>query len=196
MVSLVPVRGLRCSQVLALGAVVAVTNGARADDEGEPASRVSPVLAAGVWTMAQLVPSPLLVVGSGHVGGGARWQVTPLVYSFGVAAHPVRAFVVDPVARHSGAVELYGSPERTCCAPNGGSSWIARVGARVYLPIVGRGESLSWSVGGSYYRATGGDGAAVEVGAYVLYGVFGVTVTAAPNLDRREIIGALAIRYF
>ena len=34
----------------------------------------------------QLVPSPLFVVGTGNVGGGVRWQVTPLVYSFGVAA--------------------------------------------------------------------------------------------------------------
>ena len=62
----------------------------------------------------QLVPSPLFVVGSGNVGGGLRWQVTPFLYSFGVAAKPVRAFVVEPVARHAGAIELYASPEWAC----------------------------------------------------------------------------------
>jgi hypothetical protein len=55
---------------------------------------------------------------------------------------------------------------------------------------------LAASLGGSYYRAGDGDGAAVEVGAYVLFGIFGLTVTVAPTLTRREVIGALAIRYF
>jgi len=122
--------------------------------------------------------------------------VTPLVYSFGVAAHPFRAFVVDPVARHAGAIELYGSPEWACCASTDATSWIARVGTRLYLPIIGRGESLSASIGGSYFRAGDEDGVAGELGAYVLYGVFGLTLTIEPTLRRREVIGALAIRYF
>jgi hypothetical protein len=157
---------------------------------------LGPAGAAAVWAAAQLVPSPLLVVGSSHVGAGVRWQVTPLVYSFGVAAHPIRAFVVDPVARHAGAIEVYFSPEWACCAPTGTTSWIARVGSRLYLPIIGRGESLAASVGGSYFRAGDGDGVAGEVGAYVLFGFVGMTLTVEPSLRRREVIGALAIRVF
>jgi hypothetical protein len=154
------------------------------------------VATAGVWTLAQLVPSPLLVIGSSHVGGGVRWQVTPFVYAFGLAAHPARFFVVEPVARHAGAIELYVSPEWACCASNDGTSFLVRVGSRVYLPIVGYGETLAWSVGASYYRASDGDGAAFELGAYTLFSVIGFSVTVAPNLKRRETIAALSIRYF
>jgi hypothetical protein len=156
---------------------------------------VNPVVAAGVWTAMQLVPSPLFVVGSGNVGGGLRWQVTPFVYSFGVAAKPVRVFVVEPVARHAGAVELYASPEWACCAPTG-TSWVGRGGARLYLPLVGRGESLSGSIGTSYYRAAGGDGFSAELGAYALFGTIGLTVTFSPKLEGRETMLALALRYF
>jgi hypothetical protein len=124
-----------------------------------------------------------------------RWQITPFVYSFGVTAHPVRAFIVDPVARHAGAFELYASPEWACCPANG-SAFVARAGWRLYAPLAGHGESLSMSIGGSYYRASDGDGTAIETGAYVLFGIFGITVTASPAMKRREVITALAIRYF
>ena len=157
---------------------------------------ISPAAAAAVWTAMQLVPSPLFVVGTGNAGGGVRWQVTPIVYSFGVAAKPVRAFVVEPVARHSGAIELYASPEWACCANQDRSSWIGRGGARLYLPLVGRGESLSGSVGASYYRAAGGDGLSMEIGAYALFGTIGLTITFSPTLAGRETILALALRYF
>ncbi|HWL84553.1 MAG TPA: hypothetical protein VNO21_02055, partial [Polyangiaceae bacterium] len=181
--------------VVAAVAIASATPAHAEDAEDRPAV-MSPAAAASVWTLAQLVPSPLLVIGGGHLAGGLRWQITPFVYSFGVAARPVRAFVVDPVARHSGAVEIYASPEWACCASDDGTGWLARGGARVYLPIVGRGESLSGSIGGSYYRASGGAGGAIEVGAYTLFGVVGLTVTVSPALAHREIINALTIRYF
>jgi hypothetical protein len=188
---------MRCTRalpILALGGTLAFARVARADDVGAPV-RVSPLSAAGVWTAMQLVPSPLFVVGTGNAGGGVRWQVTPIVYSFGIAEKPVRAFVVEPVARHAGAVELYVSPEWACCAA-AGTSWIGRGGARLYLPLVGRGESLSGSVGASYYRASGGDGLSMEMGAYALFGTVGLTITFSPTLAGRETILALALRYF
>jgi hypothetical protein len=168
----------------------------RKPDGISPALRVTPGAAAGLWIFTQLIPSPLYVATSDRVGGGVRWQVTPLVYSFGVAAKPVRAFVIEPVARHSGAVELYVSPEWACCAPGDGTSWIARGGARLYLPLVGRGEALTGSLGGSYYRASDGSGASVEMGVHMLFSMLGLTVTVSPRLTGREVIGALHIRYF
>jgi hypothetical protein len=184
-------------QFAALLAAAAIAPAAAAEqDSGSPQGRLSPTLAAGLWTMAQLVPSPLLVVSSHHVGGGARWQITPLLYSFGVTARPWRTFVIEPIARHSGSIELYGSPEWACCAPGGHTSWLGRGGARLYLPLIERGESLSWSLGGSYYRATGGGGGAAELGIYTISGVFGLTVTVSPALAHREVITALSIRYF
>jgi hypothetical protein len=164
-------------------------------EEASPAIRVTPAAAAGVWAFAQLVPSPLYVASSNRVGGGFRWQITPLLFSFGVAEKPLRAFVVEPVARHSGAVELYVSPEWACCATEG-TSWIARGGARLYLPLIGRGESLTGSLGGSYYRAAGGGGGSLEMGVHLLFAMIGLTVTVSPRLVGREVISAIQIRYF
>jgi hypothetical protein len=186
---------------------IAISTGSRAaraaDDaakiereEQRPAVRITPLAAATVWGLAQLIPSPLYVASSNRVGGGVRWQITPLVYSFGVAARPVRAFIIEPVARHTGAIELYGSPEWACCAPSDVTSFIVRAGLRLYLPLIGRGEALTGSVGGSYYRAGDGDGPSVEVGVYALFASVGLTVTVSPRLTGREVITALHLRYF
>jgi hypothetical protein len=177
-----------------LGTALAWERGARAEDAGT-AARVTPAMAVGIWTGMQLVPSPLFVVGTGNASVGFRWQVTPIAYSFGVAAKPVRAFIVEPVARHTGAIELYLSPEWACCAEKG-TSWIGRGGLRLYLPLAGRGESLSGSLGASYYRASDGDGASAEIGAYTLFGILGLTLTFSPKLTGRETMLALALRYF
>jgi hypothetical protein len=66
---------------------------------------------------------------------------------------------------------------------------------RIYLPLIERGETLSWSLGGSYYRAGAGGGGSAELGLHTLSGVFGITVMLSPTLTRREIIGALMVRY-
>jgi hypothetical protein len=167
----------------------------RAEETVPVTKRLSPVVAYGVWFLAQLVPSPLLVTGVAHVGSGMRWQVTPLLYSFGIAESPFRTFVVSPIARHSGSVELHASPEWACCAPGDRTSWLLRAGLRVYLPIVEHGEVLSWSVGGSYFRGESG-GFGGDLGIYTLSGVVGLNVTVAPQLERREVVTALTIRYF
>ena len=186
---------LHAAPAMVIAAASLVPRVARAE-EASPAVRVTPTAAAGIWTVAQLIPSPLYVASSDRVGGGFRWQITPLVYSFGVAARPVRAFVIEPVARHTGAVEIYGSPEWACCAPGDETSWIFRGGTRLYLPLIGRGEALTGSLGGSYYHAAGGGGASIEAGLYVLFSTLGLTVTVSPRLAGREVITALHIRYF
>ncbi len=136
------------------------------------------------------------MIGTSGLGAGMRWQVTPLLYSFGVAERPLRAFVIEPVARHTGAVELYFSPEWACCAPHQASSWLARPGARMYLPLRLRGESLSASLGASYYFGNPRHGAAVELGLYTLASIFGFTLTVAPTLTGRELIAALTLHFY
>ena len=169
---------------------------ARADEASPPPFQLSPAAAVAAWAAVQLVPSPMVVTGSSGVGFGMRWQLTPLSISWGVAARPVRPFVVDPIARHSGSIEIFASPEWACCAPAGGTAWIGRAGARMYFPIADHGEALSWSLGGSYYRASEGGGGSLEAGIYFLFGVFGFTVTVSPDLAQRQIMNAFSIRYF
>jgi hypothetical protein len=169
---------------------------ARAEDLQPRAASMSPLMATGVWAIAQLVPSPLLAIGNSHVGFGVRWQVTPLLYSFGISERPLRAFRISPIARYSGSIELHASPEWSCCAPDDRSSWLLRTGLRVYLPILEHGEVLSWSFGSSYYRAAEGGGVSWDLGLYTLFGVLGLNLSVSPWLARREVSLALAIRYF
>lgn len=160
---------------------------------------MSPAAAVGIWTALQLVPSPLLVIGKEHVGGGLRWQLTPILYSFGIAARPFRTFLVSPIARHSGSIELHASPEWACCAPDEQNSFLLRAGLRLYFPLLEHGEKLSWSVGASYYRAAGGstrNGASADLGIFTFNGVFGLNFTVSPWLTRREVITAFTIRIF
>lgn len=179
-----------------LGAALVPRTAAAVDERTPTPREMSVPYAVGLWSLAQLIPSPLLVTGREHVGFGVRWQVTPLLYSFGIAQDPLRSFVVSPIARHSGSLELYGSPEWSCCAPSG-SSWVGRAGLRLYLPLLERGERLSWSLGGAYYHSFDGhDGVAADIGLYTLFGVLGVNVTVSPGLARREVITALSFRYF
>jgi len=169
--------------------------------EPAPKPRVmSPAAAVAVWAVAQLIPSPLLVIGKEHVGGGVRWQLTPLLYSFGIAERPLRTFLVSPIARHSGSIELHVSPEWACCAPDEQSSWLVRAGLRLYLPLLEHGEKLSWSIGSSYYRGSGSGsgkhGASADLGIFTFNGAFGLNVTVSPWLTRREVITAFTIRLF
>jgi len=152
-----------------------------------------PENAALLWAAAQLVPSPLLVAGARGPTAGVRWQVTPLLYSFGVTQRYWRSFAVSPVARHSGAIELYLSPEWACCAANADSNWLGRLGTRLYVPAIGRGESLVVSVGGSYFYENRHHGGAAELGLYVLSSLLGISVTVAPRLVNREVILALTL---
>lgn len=178
--------------VLALACVVSP-----AQAEEAPSPRVmTPLFAGTVWTATQLIPSPLLVTGGQHVGAGMRWQLTPLLYSFGIAERPWRTFFVSPIARHSGSLELHASPEWACCAAGEASSWLLRAGLRLYLPLLEHGERLSWSLGVAYYRAAGGGGASADLGLYTFNGVLGLNVTVSPWLARREVITTLNLRYF
>jgi hypothetical protein len=175
-----------------------VVGHAQEPQQGPEPRRPSPALAAGAWLVAQAIPSPLLVIGREHVGGGLRWQLTPLLYSFGIAERPLRTFYVTPIARHAGSIELHASPEWSCCAPHGDVSWLLRGGLRLYLPLIEHGEVLSWSFGGSYYHSLGDrdGGFAGDLGLYTLFGVFGLHVTVSPLLPRRELVVSLNIRYF
>jgi len=177
-------------------------NAAAEEVSTQPAPKprvLSPAAAVGIWAAAQLIPSPELVIGKRHVGGGLRWQLTPVLYSFGIAERPLRTFLISPIARHSGSIELHVSPEWACCAANEQSGWLVRAGLRLYLPLLEHGEKLSWSVGGSYYHAAGGNsrnGAAADLGLFTFNGAFGLNLTVSPWLSRREVITTFAIRLF
>jgi hypothetical protein len=161
-----------------------------------------------VWMATQLVPSPELAggrVGRTGIDGvredatqiafGLRWQLTPLVWSWGTNRRVTRwrTLVVDPIARNSGSLEvdatfeyLFGHVDRL----------LVRPGIRVTFPLAQRGEYLSASLGTSTYIYNGAPRLAYDVGAYVLFGLFGVQLTVAPAHAPLSFIGTFRIRYF
>ena len=160
------------------------------------------------WALLQLLPSPELAFGrqrtigiDGTIDGGVtpafgvRWQLSPLVWSFGVHRRqsPWRAFVVDPVARQSGSLELSQTFEYV-----GGhiGRMLVRPGVRVYLPVMHRGEYVSTSLGTSIYQFDGDLRVAYDVGIYFLSGLFGFQATVAPTHDPLAAIATLRLRYF
>jgi hypothetical protein len=160
------------------------------------------------WLVAQLVPSPEVVIGRQRAIGvdgsidrsmdaafGMRWQLTPLLWSFGVhrAQSRWRTFVVDPTARQSGSLELSGTFEYI-------GGWVDRLlvrpALRVYLPLVQRGDYLSMSLGTSIYAYDSVFRVAYEAGIYALGGLFGLQLTVAPTHDPLASILTLRVRYF
>jgi hypothetical protein len=160
----------------------------------EPAARITLV-----WTALQLLPSPEIVVDGGKVRSGASWQVTPLLYSFGInrKLSPWRSFVVEPIVRHAGSLELYVAPEVL-----GGhftdpaDRWIGRFGLRSYIPLLSRGESLSFSLGASLLRSRGITGTGLDVGLHTFGGFLGLRVGYSPTPGLRMTTIAFEIRVF
>jgi hypothetical protein len=150
---------------------------------------------SGPWVLLQLLPSPEVAVGRGEVAFGLRWQVTPLLWSWGTNRHASRwrSFVVDPLARHAGSLELTGTLEYIFGEVDRA---IVRPGVRAYFPIAQRGEYLSVSFGTSTYAYDEKMRVAYDVGAYVLWGLFGVQATIAPENGPLTAIGTFRIRYF
>jgi hypothetical protein len=169
------------------------------DDEPHADTRaasLSKPVATLLWGAAQLIPTPLVAT-DGHIAqGGLRWQITPLLYSFGIAAKPWRSFVVAPMARLSGSLELFVAPEWTCCAGGARDGWLVRGGLRGYLPLLEHGETLALSLGASYHRNARVGGPSFDLGLHTLFGMLGLVATVSPGLEGRQLSLALSIRYF
>jgi hypothetical protein len=151
-----------------------------------------------VWMITQLIPSPELVRTRGDSTLGLRWQVTPLLVSYGAqpGVSRLRVLVAEPIVRHSGSTELYFSPE-WLRAPGGGPSVLgARVGMRSYFPLAENGDDLSCSLGAAWLRFRGDDAVVWEAGLYTLFGTLGLQASYAPRLYGGTFFGTLSIRYF
>jgi len=155
--------------------------------------------ATALWAALQLIPSPEVVVWNGAARFGARWQVTPLLYSFGInrKLSRWRGFVVEPIVRHSGSSELHLSPEILAGTLAAGTErWILRSGLRSYFPLLYRGDYLSGSAGGSLVHAGDRNGVAFDGGLHTLGGFFGLRASYCPTPGLRITTVALEIRIF
>jgi len=148
------------------------------------------------WVATQFIPSPQLAFDKeSNVAFGLRWQVTPVLWSWGSHRRisGFRFFVVDPVARHAGSIAL-----ETQIDYFGGhvERLFARPAVKATFPLLHRGEYLSFSLGTSVYRFDDKAHVAYDAGVYTLAGLFGLQATYAPNHDPLTTIATFRIRYF
>jgi len=150
-----------------------------------------------LWPLLQLIPSPQIAFGDGRAYVGLRWELTPLLYSFGLREPRTRArfSFIAPPARFTGSFEFTGAAEYAP-GPPGSSAWISRLGVRATLPLVDRGEALALSIGSSAYLNDGHVRPSFDIGLLSLFGTCGVRATFSPELAGRQAIVTLALRFF
>jgi hypothetical protein len=150
-----------------------------------------------LWLVTQAVPSPEWILGGSGSRFALRWQITPLLYTFALRRElsPWRSFVVEPLARHGGSLELYLSPEYVMSGKRF-ERLMPRLGARAYFPIVERGDVVSMSLGTSYFSYRTDAGVAFEGGFYVLAGVLGAQFAWSPSNTGADWIVTLSLKYF
>lgn len=183
------------SALLALGALTASPS-ALADSPAPPPTEVNAV-ATPLWAVLQLIPSPEMVIWKDELRFGARWQVTPLLYSFGRSRRlsPWRSFLVEPVFRHSGSLEVYFSPAYVSGARLR-DNWVLRAGLRGYFPLLHKGDYLSGSFGSALIISDGKVGTGLDAGLHTLGGFFGLRVGHGISPGLRITNIAMEIRIF
>jgi hypothetical protein len=152
-----------------------------------------------LWAAAQLIPSPGVYVSERGAHFHLRWQFTPLLYSFGTRRelNRFRTFVVEPLVRQGGSVELFVSPEFFDQAGRFEDHWGLRFGARAYFPVLQHGDNLSVSLAVSDLFYRGQHSAGFELGAYVLFGVLGLQLTYTPRIEGGQGMWlTFRVRYF
>jgi hypothetical protein len=154
---------------------------------------------SSLWISSQFIPSPQFnFLKNDGLKFGLRWQVTPLLYSFGInrKLNPWRYFVVEPMVRQNGSIELFFSPEWLNMTGKFKTNWLFRGGIRAYFPLYRRGEYLSGSLSASYYNFNGDQGISYEAGIYLFFGILGFQATYSPELKEAPWIFTLRLRYF
>jgi hypothetical protein len=150
------------------------------------------------WVMLQFIPSPQwFTEKGGDTRFALRWQVTPLLYSWGRnrSVSPWRFLMAEPAARQSGSAEIFFSPEYlkfSRISPR----WQWRGGLRIYLPAMQKGEYLSFSGAVSYFKNAEKEGLSYEAGIYTMSGLFGLQVTYSPEFNEALWIYTLSVRLF
>ena len=157
------------------------------------------VYPSSLWISSQFIPSPELIsVKDDRLRFGLRWQLTPLLYSFGInrKLNPWRYFVVEPLVRQNGSIELFFTPEWLNVTNKFKTNWLFRGGIRAYFPLYRRGEYLSGSLAASCYNFNGDQGISYEAGIYLFFGILGFQVTYSPEMKTSPWIFTLRLRYF
>ena len=150
------------------------------------------------WTIAQLVPSPVWLAGREETRFGLRWPITPLLIAYRMpqGAQKLRGFVIDPLARVSGSVELDVTPWLARLRDVQGGALGVATGLRTTVPLVEHGEGLALTAAVSWLFLERQGSAVYEAGVSTLFGIVGVDVGYAPTLLGGAGLFSARLRYF
>ncbi len=172
---------------------------------GQEAER--PFLKYISWALFQAIPSPVLYEDSGGsdctVKAGLRWQIIPVNYSFSANrfVSKVQFFMINPVGRFAGSLELFLQPELVLTDFDNSRLkrfWVS-AGFRVIMPVANYGELISGSLGVKANLQGAQQGGAenffgLEAGIY-LYGMLGVQANLNFHGGNRFSLG-LYLKYY
>lgn len=150
------------------------------------------------WLLAQLVPSPGVAFGAAAPHLRLAWQVSPLLYSFGIDRRlsPWRWLVVEPIVRHSGSLEIVVGPDYLHTRGALLERWGYHVMLRSTFGLIERGDYLSLGLGSGYLSVPEGSSPQYELSVYTLFGNLGLTAQYAPGLANSRYGVGLRLRFF
>lgn len=135
-----------------------------------------------VWLPLQLIPNLTLFSGSSDSRFGFEWEITPVLYSFGINKYvsPWYAFIVEPTARFTGSVEFQIAGQ--IFTTKAGSSYFASSAHLMgYIPLIERGEHMTLNLGLGAYRIAGETRLAKVAGVSTLFGIIHLNLKHVDN---------------
>lgn len=180
--------GMKCRKVMIFLFVLLSASGSFAQHkDGKGKDEERPFMKYLSWTLLQAVPSPVYNHDANEIDGrlsfGLRWNVVPINYSFHANkfVSPVQFFMVNPVRRLTGSIELFVQPEVSTAGFDyaGYDNFGVGTGLRYTFPIKQYGEHLAGSIGAKWNYRNSNSGSdeeyyGIEGGLYILYGIFGL----------------------
>ncbi|RPI13912.1 MAG: hypothetical protein EHM58_17555 [Ignavibacteriae bacterium] len=156
------------------------------------------------WSLLQLFPSPYLMQDANatdsRLNFGLRWQIIPVNISFHANKYvsPAQFFMINPVRRFSGSVEMFVQPEASISGFKyaGFNKLGVSSGIRFVLPLKGEGEHLSYSIGGKVnFREPVSPYYSLELGIYSIYSMVGLQLNYNFISNNRINVG-IFLKYF
>jgi hypothetical protein len=156
------------------------------------------------WALIQLFPSPVFYQdadeNNSRLQFGLRWQLISLNLSFHSNKYtsPVQFFMINPVRRFTGSLELFLQPEiyTSSFKYSQLNKTGLGAGARFVLPLKGEGEHVSYSIGWkTNMRANSIPYQSIELGIYAVFSMVGIQFNYNFTEHNKYNIGFF-IKYF
>lgn len=136
----------------------------------------------GTWLPFQLLPNLTQYTSTPLSGFGFEWEVSPLLYSFGMNKQisPWYSFIVEPTARFTGSIELLAAGQ-AFTTKMGGSYFAVSSHLMGTIPLIERGEHLTFNLGFGVYSIAKQTRFVTVAGVSTLFGIVHLNVKRSPN---------------